>query len=217
MTSYARRGGVEQVILISGGAGNPLILAGTVDPSAGGGVAAPEGSLYQRYGAGAGEVWMKMGAADTTWFELEAESITGGIYTSGGVTAQTGITGTPTKVTGFASAYGNPLYVTEDHANDKLILASTVSGRVLVFFSMSFSGTASGIFTFQAYNAAGSVIPGCACQRAIGTGGDVGSAGFTGFWTAVASDSIEIRVSSSVGGPGGEITPVYASLIVHKT
>jgi hypothetical protein len=69
--STARRGGTDNVILISGGAGDPELLAGTVDPSAGGGVAAQEGSLYLRYGAAAGQLWLKEGAAATAWTEVD--------------------------------------------------------------------------------------------------------------------------------------------------
>jgi hypothetical protein len=65
--SIARRGGVDSVQLISGGAGNPQILCGTVDPSAGGGTAAAEGSIYLRFVAAAGQEWLKTGAADTAW------------------------------------------------------------------------------------------------------------------------------------------------------
>jgi hypothetical protein len=42
-------------------------MAGTADPSAGGGVAAPEGSIYLRFVATAGELYVKEGAADTAW------------------------------------------------------------------------------------------------------------------------------------------------------
>lgn len=68
--SVGRRGGIDTVVLVSGGAQNPQLVSGTADPSAGGGVAAPEGSLYMRYVAAAGEVWYKSGAADTAWTQL---------------------------------------------------------------------------------------------------------------------------------------------------
>jgi hypothetical protein len=68
--STARRGGVDNIILISGGAGDPEVLAGTVDPSAGGGVPAAEGSTFLRFAAGAGQSWLKIGALDTDWIQL---------------------------------------------------------------------------------------------------------------------------------------------------
>lgn len=68
--STGRRGGADQYIVISGGAADPWIIAGTVDPSAGAGVPAPEGSTYHRYGAGAGQLWLKTAAAATGWTNL---------------------------------------------------------------------------------------------------------------------------------------------------
>lgn len=65
--SEARRGGVDRLTVISGGAQDPLVLAGIVDPTAGGGVAAPEGSTYHRYVSAVGELWLKYGAANTAW------------------------------------------------------------------------------------------------------------------------------------------------------
>lgn len=84
MTVKARRGGVDQVAVISGGAGDPLVLAGTADPSVGGGVAAPEGSTYMRYVAAAGELWVKTGAASTAWTlcNTDPSSVFGNDYQS---------------------------------------------------------------------------------------------------------------------------------------
>ena len=47
----------------------PRQIKGELDPSAGGGVAAPQGSIYQRYNVG-GQAWLKTGAADTAWGQL---------------------------------------------------------------------------------------------------------------------------------------------------
>jgi len=49
------------------GADARYYLEGTIDPSAGAGIAAPVGSLYLRNSAGVGEAWQKIGAADTAW------------------------------------------------------------------------------------------------------------------------------------------------------
>jgi hypothetical protein len=54
----------------SGGASNPRVVAGVADPSAGGGVAAPEGTIYLRFVATAGQVWIKTGAANTAWSQI---------------------------------------------------------------------------------------------------------------------------------------------------
>jgi hypothetical protein len=69
----------DRADVVSGGTSNPRKLAGTADPSAGGGVAAPEGSTYQRFVATAGEVWTKIGAADTAWYRsFQVASTTAG-------------------------------------------------------------------------------------------------------------------------------------------
>lgn len=43
----------------------PYELVGTVDPSAGGGVAAPKGSSFRRLSPA--QMWLKTGTADTAW------------------------------------------------------------------------------------------------------------------------------------------------------
>ncbi len=65
--SSARQGGVNSVILISGGAGNPISTAGVDDPTTGGGVAADEGSIFHRFATNAGEAYLKTGSGDTDW------------------------------------------------------------------------------------------------------------------------------------------------------
>jgi hypothetical protein len=45
----------------------PRRIKGTDNPSAGAGVPASEGSTYQRFVAGSGQLWIKTGAADTAW------------------------------------------------------------------------------------------------------------------------------------------------------
>jgi hypothetical protein len=68
--STARRGGVNNIVLLSGSVGNdPEVLAGTAAPT--GGVAAKEGSIYLRYGSGAGQIWYKTGTADTAWTQSD--------------------------------------------------------------------------------------------------------------------------------------------------
>lgn len=62
--------GIQSSAYESGGPGNPLVLGGTADPSAGGGLTAPEGSVYMRNVAGAGEMWNKFGALATDWTQL---------------------------------------------------------------------------------------------------------------------------------------------------
>jgi hypothetical protein len=54
----------------TGGAQAASLLVGATNPSALGGVPADVGSLYQRDNAGAGQLFLKTGVADTAWSEL---------------------------------------------------------------------------------------------------------------------------------------------------
>jgi hypothetical protein len=75
---------------------NTTLISGTADPSAGGGVAAPIGSLYTRTGVGTGQLWIKTAAGNTAWLRI-ADSV---------------ITGNPQRFTYTASgAEGNPFNV----------------------------------------------------------------------------------------------------------
>jgi hypothetical protein len=47
--------------------GSAKMLSGTVDPTTGAGVPAPEGSIYLMNAAGAGQLFIKTGAGDTAW------------------------------------------------------------------------------------------------------------------------------------------------------
>jgi len=47
--------------------GVSLVIAGTADPSAGSGVPAALGTLYERDLSGATQLWQKTGTADTSW------------------------------------------------------------------------------------------------------------------------------------------------------
>jgi hypothetical protein len=58
----------------TGGAQAASLLVGATNPSALGGVPADVGSLYQRDNAGAGQLFLKTGAADTAWSELASST-----------------------------------------------------------------------------------------------------------------------------------------------
>jgi len=49
------------------------LMSVVVDPSAGAGIAADVGTIALRSNAGAGEIWLKTGAADTAWSRLATE------------------------------------------------------------------------------------------------------------------------------------------------
>lgn len=51
--------------VVSGGAANPKLTAGTDNPTLG--LAGTEGSIYLRYGVGAGQVYVKTGAGNLEW------------------------------------------------------------------------------------------------------------------------------------------------------
>ncbi|MBT8452965.1 MAG: hypothetical protein KJO40_13435 [Deltaproteobacteria bacterium] len=208
--SSARRGGVDNVVLLSGGAGNPQVFAGTADPTVGGGFAAPEGSIYMGYnGAGSGQVWTKRGASNTDWQIMGGNF--GGLYVDNGGTAQNNITGTPVKMTGFASAYGTAQGIIEDIANDQLVLPATSpsAGLYLTMFQCSFDGQINTTFEFSLYDNFGNPQAGHRCRRKLGVGGDIGSCSFLGVGGYVQGQSFEIRVESDDGG-GASFTPRWA-------
>jgi len=89
---------VTQVVF-EAGANDPRMLAGVVDPSAGAGVEALEGSIYSRYVNAAGAVWYKSGVADAAWTELSGGggvSDLQGAYDGGAVIAI--VAGTPSDM-----------------------------------------------------------------------------------------------------------------------
>jgi hypothetical protein len=196
---------------------NPIKIAGTADPSAGGGRAAPEGSTYMRYVAGAGELWVKVGAANTAWQKISTSGnqAIGGLYTDAGGTAQSGVTGTPTKLTGFANAYGLAILTVPSPAADTIQILQ--SGLYVVDFHISFSGTANATWTIGMYNSTGpTLVPGCSLQRKLGAGGDVGDAGFHGLIVAAtAPQTYQIMVSTDAS-PSGSLTPVYLGWVLHQ-
>jgi len=60
----------QAVLSLSSTADDVSLHVGEVDPSAGAGVNAPEGSLFLRGTGAAGQCWVKTGAADTAWGQL---------------------------------------------------------------------------------------------------------------------------------------------------
>lgn len=87
---------------------NTIIVSGTVDPTAGGGVVAPIGSLYTRTGVGTGQLWIKTAAGNTAWLKISDSSVSGNpqrfTYTA------TGVEGNPFNVN-LPAARANANYV----------------------------------------------------------------------------------------------------------
>lgn len=63
------------VEIASGSSDDPVVIAGTDDPSSGGGISAPQGSLFLRFGAGEGQLWLKFSDSDTGWKMISSEEI----------------------------------------------------------------------------------------------------------------------------------------------
>lgn len=216
--STSRRGGVDNVILISGGAGDPEVLAGTADPTAGGGVAAPEGSLYLRYAAGSGALYVKTGAADTAWNSLEAIQAYGSIYVSGGSITQT-TNATPGDfdvVTAFNTSDGaNGLAsgTTPVKTSNKITLDT--AGVYAIDLACAFVGdsTSGGVtFTVKAY-VEGVVQDQIAFQRKTAST-DVGSAVAYGLISVNAGDDLDLRVAADAAS--SSFTPVEMNLTVMR-
>jgi uncharacterized protein GlcG (DUF336 family) len=130
------------------------------------------------------------------------------IYVNDGASAQGSISTTPAKVTGFA-ANGPSNDSTPDHTNDQITIVT--GGAYLVAFQVSFSGTVSTSFTFKLrIDAVESTL---GCTRVLGTGGDLGSASFSGILNLSASEVLTIYVESAVGS-GNSITPADMQLSV---
>jgi hypothetical protein len=133
----------------------------------------------------------------------------GSIYVNGGSTAQTGISGTPAKMTGFA-VNGISSGTTPDHTSDNITIIT--AGDYLINASVSFVGSSSDVFQVEIYN--NTTGTGYAFNRFISAGGDTGSASCNALITCAASDEISLYISSSTGGTS--FTPQEASLIVTR-
>lgn len=71
----------------------------TVNPTSGGGVAAQIGSMGVRNNSGAGELWLKTGAADTAWLQISGfETSKWGTLGNAGTNASTNFVGTTDAV-----------------------------------------------------------------------------------------------------------------------
>jgi len=134
------------------------------------------------------------------------------IYVHDGATAQSGITTTPVKMTGWATDGDDEGNLDADAASDRINVDETMD--VEVIFQCSFSGSANTTFEFHAY-VSGEQTQG-ACKRKLGAGGDVGSCSFTCLLKGLTNtDAIEVYVESDNGG-GASMTPVHAQLVVKR-
>jgi len=142
----------------------------------------------------------------------------GSIYIDTGVTTQTtnATPGTYDVMTGWNTAQGadgiSSSGVTPAKASNKITIVET--GIYSVEFLCSFSGTGNSTFELQGY-LGGVAQAQLQVQRKLGTGGDVGSAGFSGTIDVTSgSTDIDIRVASD--GVSDSFTPVQANLKVTR-
>lgn len=130
----------------------------------------------------------------------------GAISLKKGSTAQGSISTTPVKVTGF-DTNGPGVGITPDHSNDRLTVP--VAGLYLVFFQISFNGTAATEYDFILRQ--NQVETDYGDRREIGTAIQVGSASFFGPVDLAASAQLEVYVEAN--GASKSITPSYLQLM----
>jgi hypothetical protein len=103
-----------------------------------------------------------------------------------------------------------------DHSTDVIEVAG--SGVYSVLVGMSFSGSLSKTYQLEVYvyddSGASWGASGCAADRKLGTGGDVGSAAFGCLLALDANDQIGVYHSSSDGGTS--FTATEAQLVVMQ-
>jgi hypothetical protein len=120
------------------------------------------------------------------------------ININNGVTAQVTGGSTPVKFTGFNTTEGSngPSngYTPDKTGSDITI---DLDGVVLITCGFAFSGT--GNTEFEVYCYKNGVDTGLGFHRKLGTGGDVGSAGFTGILSVSASDYLELYIETPAG------------------
>jgi len=132
----------------------------------------------------------------------------GSITVLGASAAQTSISATPAKLTGF-TANGPSSQMTVDHTTDTITVG--ITGVYKLRCQVSFSGTASKTFLFRAY--VNGVVTTLGCTRMLGASGDVGSCGFGGLLALTASDAVTVYISSSDGGTALTVADAQLSLV----
>lgn len=140
---------------------------------------------------------------------VSVHGVYGAIYAENGSTAQTGISDTAAKMTGF-SANGISSGTTPDYTNNQITLGS--DGIYLVFLQVSFTGTASKTFECQIRNNDGNTN--YHSNRKLGATGDVGSASCLALLSCSANDVMSVYVLSSDGGSSFTINE--AQLVVYR-
>jgi hypothetical protein len=133
------------------------------------------------------------------------------LKTVDGVTAQGSIGTTPTKLTTWDTD-GDSNGLIPDHTNDQITI--DVTGVYHVNCDVSFSGTSNA--TFQLHLRIDGVEADEGLHRKLSTGGDVGSAGFSGIVSLTANEALTVYVESGNGGGTDSLTPVDAQFVVNQ-
>ena len=134
------------------------------------------------------------------------------IYVADGMIAQTGITTTPVKVSGFTTNVVGKGGMIPDHTDDSITIP--VDGDYLVLAQISWSGSVNQ--QFEIHVAVDTVESPFGTHRKIGAGGDVGSASaIAPFEGLLATEKISLYVNTVPSGVG-EITPVDMQLFAIK-
>ena len=133
------------------------------------------------------------------------------IGVEGGSTAQTSISATPAKVTGFTTDGLHAGALTHNAANDKL--TATVAGTYLIVWSCSFYGTTAKTFLGEIY-AGGAAVAFGRWRNLTGTSPAVTNAVGVALASLTVNDDIEAYISSTDGGTS--FTPVDMILAAIK-
>jgi len=140
---------------------------------------------------------------------VSVHGVYGMLHVEDASTPQTGLNGTPQKLTAFV-VEGPSSGVTCDATNDKLTVGT--AGVYLCMLQLSFSGTISASIEGHIYK--GGVDTGLGFHRKMGTGGDQGSASCIGLVTCAASDVLEIYVTSD--GSNDSVTVIDGQFAVVR-
>lgn len=141
---------------------------------------------------------------------LEEDKMYGGIYAKDASTAQTGITTSPTLLTGFA-ANGLSSGTTPDHTSDNI----TVTFAAVYTFNFSVSATGAASTQFLFYIRVNAVEGNYGCEVTINATPDAVQVSMTGELSLSASDIVTVYVQSDAGG-GAALTPTQMQLTLHS-
>lgn len=134
------------------------------------------------------------------------------IYVADGAVAQTGITTTPTKITGFAVNVAGLGGMTPDHTDDSV--EAPLDGDYLVLAQISYSGDNNQ--GYEIHVAVDGVETPFGTHRKLGVNGDEGSATIIAPLTGIAAaEKFTLQINTAPSGTA-EITPLDMVLLALK-